>query len=251
MISDIILETRNLKKEFKGFQAVNDVNLKVARHTIHALIGPNGAGKTTCFNLITRFLRQSSGSIHFEGVDISQARPAHLARHGIARSFQISSIYPHLSVLENVRLAVQSRHGSSFCFWRSESALKRLNEEAAAHIEAVGLADFMISPAAELSYGHKRALEIAATVALKPALMLLDEPMAGLGREDVGRISDLVRKAAENRTVLMVEHNLSVVADLSDRITVLQQGEILTEGTYDEISTNADVAEAYMGAGHG
>ncbi len=251
MDSDIILETRDLTKEFKGFVAVNKVNLRVRRHSIHALIGPNGAGKTTCFNLITRFIRQSSGSIWFDGRDISHATPPHLARHGIGRSFQISSVYPHLSVLENVRLSLQSRQRTSFRFWRSDKSLNALNDQAMDLLDQVGLADRARLTAGELSYGRKRALEIAATVALSPTLMLLDEPMAGLGGEDVARIAALIRTFAHQRTVLMVEHNLSVVAELSDRITVLQRGEILAEGDYADISAHPQVAEAYLGTDHG
>lgn len=250
MDSDIILETRELTKDFKGFVAVNNVNLRVRRNTVHALIGPNGAGKTTCFNLITRFVRQSSGSIWLDGHDISHATPAHLARHGIGRSFQISSVYPHLSVLENVRLALQSRQRSSFHFWRSDKTLSALDDEALCLIDAVDLGDRAGISAGELPYGCKRALEIAATVALSPSVLLLDEPMAGLGREDVTRISALIRKFSDRRTVLMVEHNLSVVAELSDQITVLQRGEILAEGDYATISTDRDVIQAYLGADH-
>lgn len=250
MTSDTILETRNLRKEFNGFVAVNDVNLKIDRHSIHALIGPNGAGKTTCFNLITRFQRQSKGSIWFDGHDLSHVRPNVLPHLGIARNFQISHLYPHLSVLENVRLGLQGRQGKSFCFWRSERVLSHLDDEAMALLKYVGLDGFAQRTAVELSYGSKRALEIAATIALKPTLLLLDEPMAGLGREDVGRMTDLVRQVADGRTVVMVEHNLSVVAELSDTITVLQHGEVLAEGAYDDIAANPAVIEAYLGTSH-
>jgi branched-chain amino acid transport system ATP-binding protein len=218
--------------------------------SIHALIGPNGAGKTTVFNLLTKFLEPSGGQILYDGRDITRAKPADLAREGMVRSFQISATFPHLTVLENVRIALQRRLGTSFHFWRSEGSLDVLNERAEELIEAVGLAGFGHSTAAELPYGRKRALEIATTLALDPKLLLLDEPTAGMGHEDVGRVADLIGKVARDRTVLMVEHNLSVVADLCDVITVLQRGRILAEGSYDEVSGNPEVREAYMGTGH-
>jgi len=250
LASDTILETKGLTKEFGGFVAVNGVNLRVRRGTIHALIGPNGAGKTTCFNLLTKFLKPSRGSIVFNGREITGDAPADIARLGLVRSFQISAVFPHLTVLENVRVALQRRRGNSYDFWRSERTLDRFNGRAVELIEAVGLADYAGSPAVELSYGRKRALEIATTLALEPEMMLLDEPMAGIGHEDIDRISQLIRKAAVGRTVLMVEHNLSVVADLSDIITVLARGEVLAEGDYAAVSTNPDVIQAYMGSGN-
>jgi branched-chain amino acid transport system ATP-binding protein len=250
MAGGYIIETRDLSKEFRGFRAVSDVNLRVRHGSIHALIGPNGAGKTTVFNLLTKFLEPSRGQILYDGRDITRAKPADLAREGMVRSFQISATFPHLTVLENVRIALQRRLGTSFHFWRSEASLDVLNERAQELIEAVGLAGFADSAAAELPYGRKRALEIATTLALEPKLMLLDEPTAGMGHEDVGRVAALIKKVAQDRTVLMVEHNLSVVADLSDVITVLQRGRILAEGSYDEVSNNPEVREAYMGTGH-
>jgi branched-chain amino acid transport system ATP-binding protein len=251
MAADIILETQGLTKEFKGFVAVQSVSLKVRRGTIHALIGPNGAGKTTCFNLLTHFLEPTRGRILYNGRDITGSRPARIARLGLVRSFQISAVFPHLSVLENVRIALQRKRGGSFDFWRSERVLDALNERARELIEAVGLTEFTRTAAVELPYGRKRALEIATTLALDPEMMLLDEPTAGMTHEDVERISALVKKVAANRTVLMVEHNLSVVANLSDTITVLQRGEILAEGDYAAVSKNPQVIEAYMGSGHG
>ena len=227
MASDIILETRSLTKEFKGFVAVNSVDLRVKRGTIHALIGPNGAGKTTCFNLLTHFLTPTRGRITYNGRDITGSRPAEIARRGLVRSFQISAVFPHLTVLENVRIALQRQRGSSFDFWRPEKVLDGLKTRAMELIEAVGLGGFSGMTAVELPYGRKRALEIATTLALDPEMMLLDEPTAGMAHEDVDRISALIRKVAANRTVLMVEHNLSVVADLSQIITVLARGEIL------------------------
>lgn len=248
--SEMILETKQLTKDFQGFTALNSVNLKIARGTVHALIGPNGAGKTTCFNLITKFIAPTSGTIFYKGSDVTNAKPAALARLGLVRSFQISATFPHLTVLENVRIALQRKTVMPYCFWKSDRVLDQLNETARQLLGDVGLEDHAESEAAELSYGRKRALEIATTIAMDPEMLLLDEPTAGMGHEDVASISALIRTAAKNRTVLMVEHNLSVVADLSDRITVLARGEILAEGSYQEVSTNPAVLEAYMGVGH-
>jgi branched-chain amino acid transport system ATP-binding protein len=249
MAGDVILETENLTKEFRGFVAVKDVNLRVRRGTIHALIGPNGAGKTTCFNLLTKFLTPTRGRISYNGRDITATRPADIARLGMVRSFQISAVFPHLTVLENVRIALQRKRGASFDFWRSERILDALNERALELIEAVGLSQFARVVAVELPYGRKRALEIATTLALDPEMMLLDEPTAGMGHEDIDRIAALIKKAATNRTVLMVEHNLSVVANLSHTITVLTRGQVLAEGDYETVSNNPAVRQAYMGAG--
>ena len=246
----IALEAKGLTKEFKGFVAVNNVDLSIEKGTIHALIGPNGAGKTTCFNLLTKFLQPTRGTITYEGRDITRLKPAEIARLGMVRSFQISAIFPDLTVLQNVRVALQRARGESYDFWRSEKVLAKFDDQARGYIDEVGLTEFTGERAAALPYGRKRALEIATTLALSPDMLLLDEPMAGMGREDVMRISDLIRRIAENRTVLMVEHNLSVVADLSDRITVLARGEILAEGTYAEISKAPEVIEAYIGASH-
>jgi branched-chain amino acid transport system ATP-binding protein len=246
--SEYILETTELTKEFKGFVAVDKVNLRVRRGTIHALIGPNGAGKTTCFNLLTKFLRPTSGRIVFEGDDITHAQPAAIARRGVVRSFQISAVFAHLTVLENVRVALQRSLGTSFQFWRAERSLDVLNDESMELLHAVDLQAYAALPAVELSYGRKRALEIATTLAMKPKLMLLDEPTQGMGLEDVDRIRELIRKVAASRTVLMVEHNMSVVASIADTITVLARGSTLAEGPYAEVSKNADVIEAYMGS---
>jgi branched-chain amino acid transport system ATP-binding protein len=249
-VSDVILETRGLTKEFRGFTAVRGVDLQVRRGTIHALIGPNGAGKTTVFNLLTKFLEPTAGHIFYKGREITADRPAAVARQGLVRSFQISAVFPHLSVRENVRVALQRPLGNSFHFWRSERTLDALNARADALLAAVGLAGFENSQAVSLPYGRKRALEIATTLALDPEVLLLDEPMSGLGQEDIGRIAGLIRTAARDRTVLMVEHNLSVVADLSQTITVLTRGRVLAEGDYQTVSTNPEVVEAYMGTGH-
>jgi branched-chain amino acid transport system ATP-binding protein len=250
MASDIILEARGLTKEFRGFVAVRGVDLAVRRGTIHALIGPNGAGKTTCFNLLTHFLAPTSGRIRFNGRDITGARPSEIARLGLARSFQISAVFPHLTVLENVRVALQRRRGRSFDFWRTARVLEALNERAVELIAAVGLEDALGTPAGELPYGRKRALEIATTLALDPEMMLLDEPTAGMAHEDVARISALIRRVAANRTVLMVEHNLSVVEHLSHAITVLSRGEVIAEGDYAAVARHPEVIRAYMGSEH-
>jgi branched-chain amino acid transport system ATP-binding protein len=250
-MTDVILETAGLTKEFRGFVAVNDVSLRVRRGTIHALIGPNGAGKTTCFNLLTHFLTPTRGRIVFKGRDITGSRPADIARLGLVRSFQISAVFPHLSVLENVRIALQRRRGGSFDFWRSERTLAAFNDRAHELLAAVGLEAFASTVAVELPYGRKRALEIATTLALDPEMMLLDEPTAGMAHEDVDRISALIRQVAVNRTILMVEHNLSVVENLSHTITVLSRGEVLAEGDYASVSRDPGVIEAYLGSGHG
>ena len=248
MADDTILETHDLTKEFKGFVAVNQVNLKVRRGSIHALIGPNGAGKTTCFNLLTKFLIPTAGRIVFDGEDITRESSAHIARRGVIRSFQISAVFPHLSVLENVRVALQRQLGTSFHFWRPERTLDALNGRAMELLAAVDLDKYAGLTAVELSYGRKRALEIATTLAMEPRLMLLDEPTQGMGLEDVDRIKQLIKKVAADRTVLMVEHNMSVVASLADTITVLARGATLAEGPYAEVSKNPAVIEAYMGS---
>jgi branched-chain amino acid transport system ATP-binding protein len=247
MSSSYILETSDLTKEFKGFVAVNKVNLRVQRGHIHALIGPNGAGKTTCFNLLTKFLQPSSGTIVFDGVDISREAPAAIARRGVIRSFQISAVFQHLSVLENVRVALQRTLSTSFHFWKPERSLQQLDARAMELLAEVDLAAFAQRPAVELSYGRKRALEIATTLAMSPKLMLLDEPTQGMGTEDVDRIRQLIKKVSTDRTILMVEHNMSVVSSIADTITVLQRGALLAEGPYAEVSKNPQVIEAYMG----
>ena len=248
MSDEIILEARGLTKEFKGFTAVDHVDLKVRKGSIHALIGPNGAGKTTTFNLLTKFLPVTSGHIIYKGVDITRLTASEVSRSGMVRSFQISAVFPHLTVLENVRIGLQRKLGTSFHFWKPESSLYTLNDEAMALLESVDLASFASTQTVELPYGRKRALEIATTLALDPELMLLDEPTQGMGHEDVGRVVKLIRKVAANRTVLMVEHNMNVVANLSDTITVLARGAVLAEGPYQEVSKNPRVLEAYVGS---
>lgn len=247
MSDDNILTTRGLRKTFAGFTAVDGIDLSIARGSVHALIGPNGAGKTTVFNLLTRFIAPSAGAIHYDGVDITRHKPAAIAQRGMVRSFQISAVFGHLTALENVRLGLQRRLGVSYHFWRSARILDQLNDEAVELLDSVGLAEFSDTPAVELAYGRKRALEIATTLALDPKLMLLDEPTQGMGAEDVGRVSDLIKRIAAGRTVLMVEHNLSVVAKLADRITVLNRGAVLAEGDYADVSNNREVRQAYMG----
>ena len=250
-MSETILETEDLTKEFAGFVAVNGVSLRVARGTIHALIGPNGAGKTTCFNLLTKFLQPTRGRIRFKGQDITGLPPTDIARLGLVRSFQISAVFPHLTCLENVRIALQRKRGGSFDFWRSKGILNEYNDRAMSLLGDVALKDDARHTAVELPYGRKRALELATTIALDPEMLLLDEPTAGMGHEDVDRIAALIKSAAANRTVLMVEHNLSVVSNLCQRITVLTRGRVLIEGDYETVSNNPEVREAYMGVGHG
>ena len=248
---DVILETRHLTKDFKGFTAVNNVNMQVQRGHIHALIGPNGAGKTTLFNLLTKFLVPTTGEILFNSRDITAAEPAQIARLGIIRSFQISAVFPHLSVMENVRIGLQRTLGTSFHFWKSDRTLARLNERAMQLLAEVDLTDFADTITVDLPYGRKRALEIATTLGMEPELMLLDEPTSGIGHEDVHRVAELIKKVSVGRTILMVEHNMNVVAGICDKITVLQRGAKLAEGSYLEVSGNPQVMEAYMGTRSG
>ncbi|HEY8381270.1 MAG TPA: ABC transporter ATP-binding protein [Microvirga sp.] len=245
----IALEARRVSKNFGGFYAVKDVDLKVQVGTIHALIGPNGAGKTTLFGLLTRFHSASSGSIFLNGEDITGKGPAEVASRGLCRSFQISSVFPGLTLRENVRVALQHRHGSSHQFWQPSRVLRRFDDEADHLLDRVGLLPLAHKLCAEVSYGRKRALEIATTLAIQPEVLLLDEPIAGMAAGDIPMIVELIRTIAKDRTVLMVEHNLSVVESLCDRVTVLVRGEVMAEGTYAEIRDNAAVREAYIGAG--
>ncbi|MCB8880673.1 ABC transporter ATP-binding protein [Acidisoma cellulosilytica] len=249
-VTEAVLETSGLTKRFSGFTAVDNVSLSVKAGSIHALIGPNGAGKTTCFNLLTKFLQPSAGKITYRGDDITHLKPADVARRGMVRSFQISAVFGHMTALENVRIALQRERGASFDFWRSDRRLQRFNDRARALLEDVGLGPFADTMAAELSYGRKRALEIATTLALDPPLLLLDEPTAGMTEQDVARIVDLIKRLRQGRTILMVEHNLSVVAGLSDRITVLTRGRVLAEGNYETVSRDPAVITAYLGSDH-
>jgi branched-chain amino acid transport system ATP-binding protein len=245
-----ILEARGLSKGFRGFMAVQGVDFDIEQGSIHALIGPNGAGKTTCFNLLTKFLQPTAGTIRFEGHDITGLAPADIARRGMVRSFQISAVFGHMTALENVRIALARARGGNFDFWRGEKILSRYNEQAQALLADVGLDDHVDTQAALLSYGRKRALEIATTLALDPRLMLLDEPTAGMTEADVERIVALIRKIRQGRTILMVEHNLSVVSGLSDQITVLARGRVLAAGDYATVSRDPAVIEAYLGSDH-
>jgi branched-chain amino acid transport system ATP-binding protein len=247
-VSDTILETEGLTREFSGFLAVDGVDLRVKTGQIHALIGPNGAGKTTCFNLLTSFLQPTRGTIRFKGRDITGMKPAMVARLGLVRSFQISAVFPHLTALENVRLALQRARGASFDFWRSETVLRVFDERARAMLDDVGLSGMADTAVVNLPYGLKRALEIATTLALDPEMLLLDEPTAGMAHGDVDRIVDLIRRIRTGRTILMVEHNLSVVEGLCDTITVLTRGRVLAEGVYADVSKNPEVIAAYLGS---
>jgi branched-chain amino acid transport system ATP-binding protein len=249
-MSSTILDVRNLGKQFSGFYAVDDVSLQVNRGALHALIGPNGAGKTTLFNLLTKFLQPSQGSIFYDGQDITNTKPSRVARMGIVRSFQISAVFPQMSVRDNIRVALQRKVGNSFHFWESDRILDELNERAMELLVSVGLESASEAIAINLPYGQRRILEIATTLALEPDLLLLDEPMAGLGREDIGVVSALIREANRYRSILMVEHNLSVVAELSSKITVMARGCVLAEGSYEEISSNPEVRAAYIGSAH-
>ncbi len=250
-MNEYILETKHLVKEFRGFVAVSDINLRVKQGHIHALIGPNGAGKTTCFNLLTKFLTPTAGTIIFKGIDITGDKPAQIARRGIIRSFQISAVFPQLTLLENVRIGLQRSTNQSYQFWRSDKSLNRLNSAALELLKQVDLADFANEITVNLPYGRKRALEIATTLAMEPEVMLLDEPTQGMGHEDVDRVTQLIKKVSGGRTILMVEHNMNVVSSIADRISVLARGAMLAEGTYQEVSNNTAVMEAYMGTTSG
>lgn len=250
-MDDTILETKGLTKEFRGFVAVNGVDLRIKRGEIHALIGPNGAGKTTCFNLLTKFLSPTSGTIKFNGIDITGERPAQIARRGVIRSFQISAVFPHLTVLENVRIGLQRKTGLSYHFWRSDRQLASLNEPARALLDQVDLGSFANETTVNLPYGRKRALEIATTLAMEPELMLLDEPTQGMGHEDVDRVTQLIKRVSAGRTILMVEHNMNVVSSIANTITVLARGSVLAEGSYAEVSRHPAVMQAYMGTTDG
>lgn len=246
-MSNVILETRGLTKEFNGFTAVNAVDLKVQTGHIHALIGPNGAGKTTFFNLLTKFHAPTKGQILYQGQEITALKSNQIARLGLVRSFQISAVFGHMTALENVRVALQCGEANAWHFWVAEKRLNHLNERALHLLGEVGLQDYADVLAVEMPYGRKRALELATTLALEPTLMLLDEPTQGMGSEDVDVVVELIGRVSKGRTVLMVEHNLSVVSRLCDRITVLARGTVLAEGDYASVSANPLVREAYMG----
>ena len=249
-MSDIILQAEGLTKRFGGVAAVSDVDLTVRTGTIHSLIGPNGAGKTTCFNMLSSFLPPTSGRIHFKGRNITGMRAPDVARMRLVRSFQISAVFLRLTALKNIHVALQQKHGWGYNFWASDGRLEASTPEAMELLELVGLESSADVLASDLSYGQKRCLELATTLALEPELMLLDEPTAGLGIEDIKRITGVIRQIAKTRTILMVEHNLSVVAGLSDRISVLARGRILAEGDYETVSKDNRVIEAYLGGAH-
>lgn len=247
MNRDFILETKSLSKEYRGLLAVDNVSLQIKRGSIHALIGPNGAGKTTCFQLLTRFIQPSKGQILYNGKDITELDPASVARMGMVRSFQISSIFPNTSVIGNIRLALQTRRGNNFDFYRSDKILSTYNDEAFHLANMFALDSEAKVPAGALPYGKRRALELATTFAMNPDLLLLDEPTSGMGHEDVERITQLIQQAAANRTVLIVEHNLKMVESLSDRVTVLARGSVLAEGDYETVAADKRVLQAYIG----
>lgn len=246
-LGDHVLVTRGLTKEFQGFVAVRGVDLSIREGTIHGLIGPNGAGKTTVFNLLTKFLQPTAGSITYRNSDITRLTASDVARRGLVRSFQISAVFSNLTVLDNMRVAMQRQKGMATQFWKSRKVLRALDDRACSLLEEVGLIAHVHTVAGTLAYGQRRALELATTFALEPDVMLLDEPMAGMAHEDVGHIRQLIKRLAVGRTVVMIEHNLNVIEDLCDRVTVLQRGEIIAEGTYAEISADHNVREAYMG----
>ncbi|MBI3701633.1 MAG: ABC transporter ATP-binding protein [Afipia sp.] len=246
--TEAVLQARALKKDFRGYTAVAGVDLDVRRGEIHALIGPNGAGKTTVFNLLTRFLTPTSGQILFDGVDVSDEKPAQLARRGLVRSFQISAVFSSLTVSENLMLALQRVCVSPVAFWRGRNRLGDVSHRIGDLLRQVDLGEFANTRAGDLAYGRKRALELATTLAAEPKVMLLDEPTQGLGLEDVDRVTDLIKQAAVGRTVVMVEHNMKIVSRIADRISVLRRGEIIAEGSYDEVSRNPQVIESYLGS---
>ncbi len=245
-----LLETRALTKEFRGFRAVSDVDLVVGAGTMHALVGPNGAGKTTLFNLLTGFLTPTSGSIVFDGQDITGKQPEQIAPLGIARSFQITSLFDQLTLSEHLELALASPTGMGMQFWRSVKRLAAFKDRSMELLEQVGLADRSGQPAGSLAYGQKRALELALALALDPKLLLLDEPTAGMGIEDVDRTIALVKQISTGRTVVFVDHNMHVVGSLADTVTVLQSGEVLAEGPYEQVRGDERVITAYLGSAH-
>jgi branched-chain amino acid transport system ATP-binding protein len=239
--------TTGLRKEFRGFAALRGVDLRVAEGSVHALVGPNGAGKTTLFNLLSGFLAPSAGRIEIAGRETTGLPPERIARLGVARSFQITSLFPALSARAHVELALQAGTGLGWRFWRSERTLGRFTDRALDLLAEVGLAAHADVAAGTLAYGRKRALELAVALALDPRVLLLDEPTSGMGAEDIDSTVALVRRIAQGRTVVLVEHNMSVVADLADRVTVLQQGAVLVEGPYAEVRTDPRVISAYLG----
>jgi branched-chain amino acid transport system ATP-binding protein len=243
-----MLAARGLTRDFRGFRAVDRVDLDVAEGSVHAMVGPNGAGKTTLFNLLTGFLTPTSGRIELAGRDVTGLPPERVARLGVARSFQVTSLFPRLTAVQHVELALQSRTNLGWRFWRSDRLMHRWSERARQLLDEVGLADAAGTPVSALAYGRKRALELAIALALEPRVLLLDEPTAGMGLEDVDRTVELIGRVRAGRTVVLVEHNMSVVGALADRVTVLQAGRVLVEGGYHEVRTDERVITAYLGA---
>jgi branched-chain amino acid transport system ATP-binding protein len=253
MDNDIILETRNLRKDFGGLVAVSDVSIKVKAHSLHSIIGPNGAGKTTFFNLLSGNLEPTKGKVIFKGRDITDL-PAHRTAHlGIGRSFQITNVFPHLTVLENVRLAAQALGRDSFKFWRHYEHFTRYEERARQVVAQVGLTDQAGLLAGTLSHGGKRKLELGILLAADPELLLLDEPTAGMAREEIPLLMEVIQQIQNqgDRTIMLVEHKMDLVMNVSDWITVMHQGQVLAEGTPAEIAANNVVQSAYLGELYG
>ena len=242
-----ILSTRNLVKTFRGFNAVNRVDLDVTQDSVHALVGPNGAGKTTLFHLLTGFHKPSGGTITANGVDVTGLAPERIARLGLARSFQITKLFAQLTPRQHLELALAASSGLGWRFWRPLSTLRRYDDRVDELLEQVGLTEQAEEAADALSYGRKRALELALALALEPKILLLDEPTAGMGTEDVDRTVELIERVRAGRTVILVEHNMNVVGRLADRVTVLQHGEVLVEGAYADIRKDPRVVAAYLG----
>ena len=249
MNPEIIFETVNLRREFGALVAVDDVSIKVRKNSLHAIIGPNGAGKTTFFNLLSGNIEPTSGQVIFKGRDITH-QPAHRTIHfGVGRSFQITNIFPNLTVFENIRLASQALGKDNFKFLRDASSFKKYEERTQEVIERVGLTDRAYTIARTLPHGAQRKLELGMILAPDPEALLLDEPTAGMAAEQVPELIALIQEIqqAGNKTVMLVEHNMNVVMSVSDAITVMHQGAVLAEGTPAEIAANETVQTAYLG----
>ncbi|USQ79669.1 ABC transporter ATP-binding protein [Ornithinimicrobium faecis] len=243
----VALSAQGLTKDFRGFRAVNNVTLDVVEGQIHALVGPNGAGKTTLFNLLTGYLKPTAGTITVHGKDITGKEPEQIAHEGVARSFQITSLFDNLTPREHVELGLQGMAGGGLNFWRSDKRLLQFRERADELIREVGLSALADRPAGELAYGQKRALEMALVISLDPQVLLLDEPTAGMGREDVDRTIELVKHISTGRTVVFVDHNMHVVGSLAHHVSVLMAGEVLAQGTYEQVRSDERVINAYLG----
>jgi branched-chain amino acid transport system ATP-binding protein len=246
-MANAVLEVRALVKRFGGIIATDTVDLDVRVNEIHALIGPNGAGKTTLVHQLSGTLASDSGSIHFNGRDVTGLPPHERVRVGLARSYQITSIFKKLSAIDNIVLAVQARSGSSLRFWRPVRSEAPLYAEARAILAQVGLTGREDTLAGLLAHGEQRALEVGLALATKPSLILLDEPMAGMGPEESERVIPLIAKLRSTHSVLLIEHDMDAVFRLADRISVLVQGRIIATGTPDEIRVNEEVKRAYLG----